>query len=76
MAKGYSNGFVNDVLASDNTKLGVKLGLVCIKKEIPVTDVAEFFKVSRVTVYSWFIGKTNVPEKHQEKMQKLVDKLG
>lgn len=75
MAKGYSNGFVNDVVASDNTKLGVKLGLACIKKEIPVTDVAEFFKVSRVTVYSWFTGKTNVPEKHHGKMQKLVDKL-
>lgn len=75
MAKGYSNGFVNDVIASDKTKLGVQLGLACIKREIPVTDVAEFFKVSRVTVYSWFVGKTNVPEKHHGKMQKLVDKL-
>jgi hypothetical protein len=75
MAKGYSNNFVNDVIASDNTKLGVKLGLACIKKEIPVADVAEFFKVSRVTAYSWFTGKTNVPEKHHGKMQKLVDKL-
>lgn len=75
MAKGYSSSFVNDVNASDTTKLGVRLGLACIKREIPVTDVAEFFKVSRVTVYSWFCGKTNVPDKHQDKMQKLVDKI-
>lgn len=75
MAKGYSNGFVNDVLASDSNKLGVKLGLACVKKEIPVTDVAGFFKVSRVTVYSWFTGKSNVPEKHHQLMQRLVDKL-
>lgn len=75
MAKGYSSNFVNDVNASDTTKLGVRLGLACIKREIPVTDVAEFFKVSRVTVYSWFCGKTNVPEKHRDKMQKLVDKI-
>ena len=75
MAKGYSSGFVNDVNASDKTKIGVKLALACIKRDIPVTDVAEFFKVSRVTVYAWFCGKTNVPEKHRDKMQKLVEKL-
>lgn len=73
--KGYSTTFVNEVKEADKSKLGVLFGIACIKKDIPVTDVASFFEVSRMTVYSWFRGKTNVPQKHKEKMQKLVDKL-
>lgn len=74
MAKGYSSDFVNEVNAADRTKLGVRLGLLCIKCNIPVTDVSEFFGVSRTAVYAWFRGN-NVDEKHVTKMQKLVDKL-
>ena len=75
MSTGYASGFINEVTASDKSKIGVQLGKVCIKRDIPVTDIAQFFDVSRVTVYSWFRGKSNVPDKHQEKMQKLIDKL-
>jgi predicted transcriptional regulator len=55
--------------------LGVQLGRVCLNKDIPVSDVASFFGVSRMTVYSWFRGKSIVSGKHAEKMKKLVDKL-
>jgi hypothetical protein len=75
MAQGYSSVFIKDVSEADKTKIGVQLGLACIKRDIPVTDVSEFFSVSRMTVYSWFRGKTNAPEKHREKIQKLVEKL-
>ena len=75
MSTGYASGFINEVKASDKSKIGVQLGKVCIKRDIPVTDIAQFFEVSRVTVYSWFRGKINVPDRHQEKMQKLIDKL-
>lgn len=75
MSKGYASSFINEVNASDKSKIGVQLGAVCVKRDIPVTDISQFFDVSRMTVYSWFRGKTNVPEKHREKMQKLVDKL-
>ena len=75
MSTGYASGFINEVKASDKSKIGVQLGKVCIKRDIPVTDIAQFFDVSRVTVYSWFRGKSNVPDRHQEKMQKLIDKL-
>lgn len=75
MSKGYASSFINEVNASDKSKIGVQLGTVCVKRDIPVTDISQFFDVSRMTVYSWFRGKTNVPEKHREKMQKLVDKL-
>jgi hypothetical protein len=75
MPKGYASSFINEVKASDKSKIGVQLGLACVKRDIPVIDVSEFFDVSRMTVYSWFRGKSNVPEKHRDKMQKLVDKL-
>jgi hypothetical protein len=75
MSKGYSSVFIKDVREADRTKIGVQLGVACIRKDIPVTDVSEFFDVSRMTVYSWFRGRTNVPEKHWGKMKKLVDKL-
>lgn len=75
MAKGYSSVFINEVNGADKKKIGVMFGIACIKRDIPVSDVAAFFNVSRMTVYSWFRGKTNVPEKHWEKMERLVNKF-
>ena len=75
MPKGYLSSFVNDVKTADQKKIGVRLALCCISNDIPVTDMAEYFGVTRMTVYAWFRGKNNVPEKHREKMKKLVDKL-
>lgn len=75
MAKGYSTLTVQEFKEADQTLLGVKLGMLCIDRDIPVSNVSEFFHVSRVTVYSWFRGKTVVSSKHADKMQKLIDKL-
>jgi pyrroloquinoline quinone (PQQ) biosynthesis protein C len=63
---------IND---ANQTLLGVKLGRICVERDIPVTDVSEFFGVSRVTVYAWFRGKAVVSGKHADKMQKLIAKL-
>jgi len=49
--------------------------MICLDRDIPVTDVAEFFGVSRVTVYSWFRGKAVVSGKYADKMHKLIAKL-
>lgn len=76
MAKGYSTLTVREVEEANPNLLGVKLGRICIKRDIPVKDVAEYFGVSRVTVYSWFRGTTVVSGKHADKMQKLIAKLG
>ena len=75
MAKGYSIQLADQNKAADSELIGVQLGRVCINKDIPVTDVADFFKVSRMTVYSWFRGDTKVSGKHLEKMQKLIARL-
>lgn len=75
MSRGYLSSFVNEVKAADQKKIGVRFALCCFANDVPVTHVAEYFEVTRVTVYGWFRGKNNVPRKHLEKMQKLIDKL-
>jgi predicted transcriptional regulator len=55
--------------------LGVQLAKTCVRLNIPVKDVAEYLKVSRPTVYGWFVGKKEVSKRHQEQVQKLIDKL-
>lgn len=75
MPKGYSILLANQIKAADPKLLGVQLGKVCVDKDIPVTDVSDFFKVSRMTVYSWFRGETQVSSKHTDKMQKLIARL-
>ena len=72
---GYSTLTAREIKEANQTLLGVKLGRICLDRDIPVTDVAEFFGVSRVTVYSWFRGKTVVSGKYADKMQKLIAKL-
>jgi len=75
MPKGYSLLMADEIKSADTQLLGVQLGRVCLNKDIPVSDVASFFGVSRMTVYSWFRGKSIVSGKHAEKMKKLLDKL-
>ena len=75
MLRGYTTKFIQAVNNADQTKIGVQLGQVCIKNNIPVNDVAEFLKVTRMTVYHWFKGKTQVRTKHEETVKKLIAKL-
>jgi hypothetical protein len=75
MPKGYSLLTANEIREANRSLLGVQLGRICLEKDIPVTDVAEFFDVSRVTVYSWFRGKTVVSGKYSDKMKRLIEKL-
>lgn len=75
MSKGYSTLTVRQIESASPHLMGVRLGRLCVKLEIPVKDIAEHFQVSRVTVYSWFRGERAVSGKHAEKMQKLIEKL-
>jgi hypothetical protein len=75
MPKGYSIHMADEIKSANGELLGVKLGRICLSKDIPVADVAEFFDVSRMSVYSWFRGKVHVSGKHVEKMEKLIRKL-
>ena len=72
---GYSQSVVRTNRDADGRSLGVKLGRYCINRDIPVTDVMEFFEVSKQTVYSWFSG-THIPSKrHATLINKFLDKV-
>lgn len=75
MPNGYSLITVDAIQNANSTLLGVQLGRICIKNNISAKDVAEFFGVSRMTVYNWFKGKTVVSGKYADKMDKLIAKL-
>lgn len=75
MPTGYSLLTVDAIRRADQRLLGVQLGQICVKRDIPVVDVSEFFGVSRMTVYNWFKGTVIVSGKHAERMKKLIEKL-
>ena len=56
MSRGYSLRIRDLNTKADRRKLGVRLGRVCIKKDVPVTVVAKRMGVTRATVYNWFCG--------------------
>lgn len=59
MGYGYSARLIELNKQADKRLLGVRLGRVCIKHNIPVADVASTLGVSRQTVYNWFTGDTS-----------------
>lgn len=75
MARGYSSLFIQDVEHANPSLLGVQLAKLCIKKDIPVIEIAEYFKVSRTAVYAWFKGHRHVGDRHLDRMNKLIEKL-
>lgn len=75
MPTGYSMITAEAIKNANSTLLGVQLGRICLKNNIPVKDVAEFFNVSRMTVYNWFKGEVIVSGKYADRMTKLIEKL-
>jgi hypothetical protein len=73
--RGYSIRLIKANNEASDSHPGVMLGRLCIAQEIPVSDVAQFFNVSRMTVYKWFKG-TELPRKQNtEKIEQIIAKL-
>jgi DNA-binding XRE family transcriptional regulator len=56
MSYGYSAKTIQLNKRADSSGLGVALGRAAIKLGISVADVAVTLRVSRQTVYNWFVG--------------------
>lgn len=72
---GYHTGFVRAVQSADLSSVGVQLGRICTKRNIPVMDVAEYLGVSRQAVYQWFTGKAKPHPRTAERIRELVKRL-
>ena len=73
--RGYSRNFVAANRTADPLHVGVQLGRLCIERDIPIKDVAEYLKVSRQAVYSWFLGKTLPHPETRKVIWELLDRL-
>lgn len=54
--QGYSLRMAEGIKQADESLLGVQLGRACLARDIPVTEIARHFGVSRQAVYDWFLG--------------------
>lgn len=73
--RGYSLRIIRANEQADPSSIGVVLGKICIKQEIPASDVATYFKVSRMTVYNWFSGASKPQKRLQEYIQQIIKKF-
>lgn len=71
-SRGYSYDLVKAIQRADANAPGVRLGLVCVEKNIPVTEVAETIGVSRQTVYWWFTGVFYPKGPHLAKIRAML----
>lgn len=73
--KGYSRRFAEANKKADQSHIGVQLGRICINKDIPVPDVAEYLGVSRQAVYLWFLGRSMPHPRTRDRLKELVASL-
>jgi len=73
--RGYSFRLIETNKRAIATLPGVMLGRLCIAQDIPVSDAAQFFGVSRMTVYKWFKGQEMPRKKQIEKIEEVIAKL-
>ena len=55
MSYGYSARLIRYNKAAADSP-GVRLGAICIAKDVSVASAAKHFGVSRQTIYNWFRG--------------------
>jgi hypothetical protein len=60
---------------ADGSLLGVRLGRLSIRTKTPVAVIAKQCRVSRVTVYNWFVGTYSPKYKNQIMVQRLISSM-
>ena len=71
----YSQKLRAEVAALPPDTLGVVLAKACIEHGMSVAEVSAELKIAKMTVYSWFRGLTIVPDKHADRVNRLVKRL-
>ncbi len=71
---GYTLSLLSRNKQAQGHLLGVKLGRICIAKNINVSKVALDAGVSRQTVYNWFCGVNRPTGRSEDIVKKLIDR--
>lgn len=72
---GYTQIVITKNKEADDSKIGVRLGRVCIEKNVPAQVVANYFGVSRAAVYGWFSGEKEPRGRRMEEIEGFIANL-
>ena len=72
---GYTQIVITRNKEADESKAGVQLGRICIEKNVPAQVVANYFGVSRATIYMWFSGEKEPREKRLKEIYGFIANL-
>ena len=71
MPKKYSPEFLIELNTFDKDRPGVQLAKACVNADLPMTEVAKVFGVSRMTLHNWFRGAP-VRDKNTQKIKTFL----
>jgi DNA-binding phage protein len=72
---GYTLAIVQANKLASRSNLGVKLGRACIAANVPISQVAKDFNVTRTTVYNWFSGMTRPSMRVESAIEQYIKEL-
>jgi hypothetical protein len=70
MPKSYSEKVCTKFTKNTSDHIGIKMAKLCVKARLPIKDVANVFKVSRMAIHSWFRG-SEIKEENVIKIQRF-----
>ena len=73
--QGYTIRVAEAINSADGDLVGVQLGRLCIKHDIAVSKVAKYLGVTRQTVYSWFVGKSEPQPYYYKAVQRMIREI-
>jgi transcriptional regulator with XRE-family HTH domain len=72
---GYTQIVIQKNKEADDDKIGVRLGRICIAKNVPAQTVANYFGVSRAAIYTWFSGDKEPRDKRVQEIEGFIATL-
>lgn len=72
MPRSYDYKFLLELQRADPSRLGVKLGRVCVEANLPAAYVSKVLGTSRTTIYAWFRGQ-GIREDKRAKVETFID---
>lgn len=71
-SKGYSYDLVQALVAGDQSKPWVELGVLAVQNNVSVRTLSEKLGVSRQAVYEWFFGVVTPSPKNVAKINEAI----
>jgi len=72
--RGFSYKTIQLNREADPRHLGVRLGRVCLERNISAIDCATSLGVSKYTIYKWWSGAWKPNTKHENSIEKYITK--